>query len=271
MNNSTAKEISHKKNYKKILRLTGKAIEQYKLVEEGDRIMIALSGGKDSFSLLHVLLDLQKKSPINFSLFAYNLNQGQPDFQVEKIKNYVEQLNIEHHFVTEDTFSLIPQKIKPEESYCSLCSRFRRGILYTEATRLNANKIALGHHCDDAIETLLMNLFYSGRMAAMAPILRSDDKKNIVIRPLIFVEEKMLSMFSEFMNFPIVDCGSCKTNSNKERARLKQWIQEETQRNLVVRSSLRRAISNIQPRHLWDKEFFDFENFRLYKTEDTQE
>lgn len=271
MNKPETYKIRNKKNYKKLMRLTGQAIEQYNLIEEGDRIMVAVSGGKDSFSLLHVLIDLQKKSLINFSLFAYNLDQGQPDFQTQKIKNYVEQLNIEHYFVKEDTFSVTKEKVQANESYCSLCARFRRGILYREANRLKANKIALGHHCDDAIETLLMNLFYSGRMAAMAPILQSDDKKNIVIRPFIFVEEKMLSDFSQYMNFPVTDCGSCKTHSNKERARLKQWIQEETQRNSVVRFSLRRAMSNVQPRHLWDNRFFDFENFRLYKPSDTQE
>lgn len=251
--------MNHKKNYKKILKLTGRAIEQYQLIQEGDRIMLALSGGKDSLSLLHVLLDLQKKAPVSFSLFAYNLDQGQPDFETKELKKYIASLNIEHYFEKQDTYSLVKEKTKAGDFHCSLCARFRRGILYTEANRLQANKIALGHHCDDAIETLLLNLFYSGRLAAMAPILKSDDQKNIVIRPFIFVEEQAIIDFANFMNFPIVGCGSCLVNVNKQRARMKAWVQSKTNENPVLRSSIKKALSNIQPRHLWDKNFFEFD------------
>lgn len=258
--------INEKKLHKKILRLTGQAVAAYKLIEHGDRIMLALSGGKDSLSLLYILRELQKKAPISFDLFVYNLYQGQPDFLIDQVKKYVQELGIENYFETQDTYALMADKLQEREAHCSLCARFRRGILYTEAIRLKANKIALGHHCDDAMETLLLNLFYSGRLAGMAPILQSDDKKNIIIRPFIFLTEADIRRFAEYMAFPVTDCGSCKINANKQRARVKELLERQAQENPLLRSSMRKAMRNLQPRHLADENFFDFANFSVKKS-----
>ncbi|MDH5716019.1 MAG: tRNA 2-thiocytidine(32) synthetase TtcA [Spirochaetia bacterium] len=263
MNNielSLADQIPLNKLSKKILRLVGKAIATYQMIEEGDRIMLAVSGGKDSLFMLHILKIFQKKAPVNFEIFAYTLDQGQPNYDSKSLETFYKKMDIEYYIEYSDTYSVVTDKIEEGKTYCSLCSRLRRGILYSEAERLNATKIALGHHSDDAIETLFLNLFYSGRMAAISPKLKSDDNKHIVIRPLILLAEEDITRMAEYLNLPIMPCNLCNNQDNLQRQRIKNLIKEESKINPVLRTSLRSALQKLEPRHLWDISKMDFEN-----------
>lgn len=245
--------------FRKVMSIVGKTVNEYSLVEAGDRIMVAISGGKDSLSMLSILIALKERAPIDFEIFAYTLDQGQPLFETSQLKAHYMALEVEHYIEKHDTFSVVQEKLEENQTPCSLCSRLRRGILYSEAQRLGANKIALGHHADDAFETLLMNMFYTGRLAAISPKLKSDDQKNIVIRPLIELEESMLQEISDHMNLPVIPCYTCDSGENMQRQRIKRLIDNEAKLNPQVRSSLKNALKNIQPRHLWDEGNFDFE------------
>ncbi|MBS0617469.1 MAG: tRNA 2-thiocytidine(32) synthetase TtcA [Spirochaetes bacterium] len=241
-----------RKAYKNILHDVGKLIGDYSLIEDGDRIMVAVSGGKDSHALLHILLDLQAKAPIEFSVFAYTLDQKQPGYDATALIRYYEEIGVEYYLGQRDTYSIVTDKIPAGNTFCSLCSRLRRGILYDEAERLRATKIALGHHANDALETLLMNLFYSGKLAAMPPKLTSDDGRSIVIRPLLSVSEEKLAAFAKVLQFPILPCNLCNNQEGLQRARIKKLIADETTRNPVLIDSARAALANIKPSHLWD-------------------
>ncbi len=215
--------------------------------------MVAVSGGKDSIGLLYLLLELRKKIPINFEIFAYTLDQVQPGFDASELESLYKELNIEYYIEKEDTYSIVLEKTAPKKTYCSLCSRLRRGILYKKQDEYKATKLALGHHSDDAMETLLLNLFYSGRMAAIAPKLLSDDRQHTVIRPLIEVDEKEMKWFAEFMNFPIIPCNLCGNQSNLQRQHMKKLIQEIEKLNPVIRGSFKSALKKVETRHLWVK------------------
>jgi tRNA 2-thiocytidine biosynthesis protein TtcA len=242
-----------KKTYKDILHETGALIHRHDLISEGDRIMVAVSGGKDSHVLLHVLLDLMAKAPIDFTVFAYTLDQKQPGFDGSNLKAYYEEIGVEHYIAERDTYSIVTEKIPEGKTYCSLCSRLRRGILYDEAARLGATKIALGHHANDALETLLMNLFYSGKLAAMPPRLTSDDGRSVVIRPLLSVDEESLTRLAAGMGFPIIPCNLCGNQEGLQRARIKKLIADESGRNPVLLHSAKAALANVKPSHLWDR------------------
>ncbi len=239
------------KPFRKILRVAGKTIHDYRLIEKNDRILVAVSGGKDSLVMLSILLALQAKSPVPFEIFAYTVDQGQPQFQTGGLAAHFSALKIEHYIEKHDTYSIVTEKLDEGQTPCFLCSRLRRGILYSEAKRLGANKIALGHHLDDAAETLLMNLFYNGRNASIPPVLHSDDRQNIVIRPLIEVEEKWLRETAEYLKMPVIPCYTCDSGENMQRQRIKKLLQAEEEKNPHVKSSIRHALKNVQTRHLW--------------------
>lgn len=241
-----------RKEYKDILHEVGSLIAEYSLIEQGDRVMVAVSGGKDSHALLHILLDLQAKAPIEFSVVAYTLDQKQPGFDASALVAYYEEIGVEYVLGERDTYSIVTEKIPAGQTFCSLCSRLRRGILYDEAQRLKANKIALGHHANDALETLLMNLFYSGKLAAMPPRLLSDDRRNVVIRPLLRVTEDSLAALAKQLDFPLLPCNLCNNQEGLQRARIKQLIADEQKRNPNLLHSARAAMANVKPSHLWD-------------------
>ena len=248
-----------KKKWKRILNKVGSLIEEFSLIKEGDRILVAVSGGKDSLSLLYILWTLQKKAPISYSIFAYTLDQNQPGFSLEPLVEFYESLGVEYHITGQDTYSIVKEKIPEGKTYCSLCSRLRRGILYRDAPFLGANKIALGHHLDDAIETLFLNLFYTGRLASLPPILYAEDRRNIVIRPLLKVEEKELEEVASYLSFPTLPCNLCGSQPFLMRKEIKKWIKELEKRNPILKSSLRSALSKVEPRFLMDKRLYFME------------
>lgn len=241
-----------RKEYKNILHEVGSLVSEHTLIEQGDRILVAVSGGKDSHAMLHILLDLQMKAPIDFSLVAYTLDQKQPGYDASALIAYYEEIGVEYVLGERDTYSVVTEKIPAGQTFCSLCSRLRRGILYDEAIRLGANKIALGHHANDALETLLMNLFYSGKLAAMPPRLISDDGRNTVIRPLLRVTEHAIAALAQQLDFPILPCNLCSNQEGLQRARIKQLLTAEQERNPNLLHSARAALANVKPSHLWD-------------------
>ncbi len=218
--------------------------------------MVAVSGGKDSISLLYILLELQKKSPTPFDVFAYTLDQAQPGFDSSSLENFYKELGVEYYIERKDTYSIVLDKTEKGKTYCSLCSRLRRGILYYKKEQYRASKLALGHHADDAMETLILNLLYSGRMAAISPKLLSKDRKHLVIRPLIELDESILEIFAKELAFPIIPCNLCSNQENLERKRIKNWLKEEEQRNPIIKGSLKSALKKVEKQHLWDESYY---------------
>ena len=243
---------------KRLRRETGKAIADFNMIEAGDRIMVCLSGGKDSYAMLDILLHLQQRAPIEFSLIAVNLDQKQPGFPEHILPAYLENLGVEYRIVEEDTYSIVTDKIPAGRTTCSLCSRLRRGILYRTAGELGATKIALGHHMDDMVETLFLNMFHGARLKSMPAKLVSDDKKNIVIRPLAYCREKDIAEFAQIQAFPIIPCNLCGSQENLQRKQVKsmltEWEKQQPGRVVNIFKSMQRVTKS----HLFDTELFDF-------------
>ena len=259
---ATSQEAKQKYNFnklqKRIRRQVGQAIADYNMIEDGDRIMVCLSGGKDSYTMLDILMSLQKSAPITFELIAVNLDQKQPGFPDHILPEYLAQIGVEHKIVTEDTYSIVRDKIPEGKTTCSLCSRLRRGILYRTAKELGATKIALGHHRDDIIETLFLNMFHGGKLKSMPPKLKSDNDEHVVIRPLAYAKEKDIQKFSEAKEFPIIPCNLCGSQENLQRKQIKMMLNEWDKQHPGRIESMFNAIKNVVPSHLADTELFDF-------------
>ena len=249
---------------KKLCRLVGQAIGDFGMIADGDKVMVCLSGGKDSYTLLDILLKLRERAPISYDLVAVNLDQKQPNFPSDTLPNYLRQLNIPFHIEEQDTYSIVKRVIPEGKTTCGLCSRLRRGILYRVADELGASKIALGHHRDDILETLLLNMFYGGKLKAMPPKLRSDDGHHLVIRPLAYVPEKLIERYAQSMEFPIIPCDLCGSQPNLQRAAMKKLLREWEKEFPGRTENLFRSLQHIVPSHLLDQDAFDFQNLSIH-------
>lgn len=247
---------------KNLRRDVGRAIGDYNMIEDGDLVMVCLSGGKDSYAMLDILLSLQKHAPIKFRLHAVNLDQKQPDFPEEVLPAYLEALGVDYTIIEKDTYSIVTDKVEEGKTYCGLCSRLRRGILYNHAQSIGANKIALGHHRDDIVETLFLNMFYGGKLKAMPPKLLSDDKRNIVIRPLAYCKEKEIARYAELSNFPIIPCNLCGTQDNMQRQAIKAMLQQWDKTHPGRLETIFRSIGNVSLSQLADTKNFPFSELR---------
>ena len=275
-NERNKQSVSQKKLTKRIIRLTAQAITDFSMIEEGDKVMVAMSGGKDSYVLLDALRTLQKRAPISFELLAVTVNPHIPQFPAETLRAYFEAEGVPYHIEDQDIYSIIQKLIPEGKSVCSLCARLRRGVLYRLAGELGCTKIALGHHMDDIVGTLLLNLFYGGRLKAMPPVLRSDDGKHTVIRPLAYVREYETEKFAKLRGYPLAPKGLCGAGENLKRQEIKElmrsWDREFPGRVYNLFMSLQR----VSPSHLMDKSLYDFHNFvslvpREEEAEDPQE
>jgi tRNA 2-thiocytidine biosynthesis protein TtcA len=241
----------------------GRAIGDFNMIEEGDTIMVCMSGGKDSYTLLEILRTLQKRAPINFRLIAMNLDQKQPGFPEHVLPDYFKSIGIEYRIETQDTYSIVKEKIPEGKTTCSLCSRLRRGIIYRVAGELGANKIALGHHRDDMIETLFLNIFFGGKLKAMPPKLVTDKGDHVVIRPLAYCAEKDIASFARTMKFPIIPCNLCGAQENLQRQNIKEMLAAWERQYPGRSQSIFTAMQNVKPSHLMDNKLFDFKNINV--------
>src|SRR4051812_37573691 len=272
MNNDAAQaaSISHKqmekiayennKLHKRLCRQVGQAIGDFNMIEEGDKVMVCLSGGKDSYALLDILLTLRERAPINFEIVAVNLDQKQPNFPADVLPAYLSRLGVPFHIENQDTYSIVTRLIPEGKTMCSLCSRLRRGILYRVADELGATKIALGHHRDDMLQTLFLNMFFGGKLKGMPPKLVSDDGRHIVIRPLAYVPEKSLASWAAHRQFPIIPCTLCGSQENLQRKQVGEMLRDWERKHPGRLDNMFNALQNVVPSHLADGTFYDFRN-----------
>ena len=262
--------IRTSKNFKRLqARLrgqVGKAIADYNMIEAGDRVMVCLSGGKDSYTMLDLLLSLQRKAPVDFELLAVNLDQKQPGFPQHVLPKYLSALNVPYRIVEQDTYSTVTSIIPAGKTMCGLCSRMRRGVLYRVAKEEGIDKIALGHHRDDIVETLFLNMFYGGKLRAMPPKLLSNDRQNIIIRPLAYCREAEIQKYAKVRQFPIIPCNLCGSQSNLQRVQIKQMLQAWERETPGRIDSLFKSLQNVTPSHLADLELYNFTDLAVAKS-----
>ena len=252
------KSVSHNKLQQRLRRNVGKAIQDFNMIEDGDRIMVCLSGGKDSYTMLEILMGLQKKAPVQFELVGANLDQGHPGFPEHVLPSYLAKLGIPFHILREDTYRVVKRVIPQGKTYCGLCSRLRRGVLYKFAEEQGLTKIALGHHRDDIVETLFLNMFYGGKLKAMPPKLLSDDGKHVVIRPLAYCTEADISRFAELQAYPIIPCDLCGSQENLQRNVIKEMLRTWDKSSPGRVETIFRSIQHVASSHLADTDLFDF-------------
>jgi tRNA 2-thiocytidine biosynthesis protein TtcA len=245
---------------KNIRREVGRAIADYNMIQDGDLVMVCLSGGKDSYVMLDVLLNLQKHAPVNFGIKAVNLDQKQPGFPEHVLPEYLQSIGVDYKILEVDTYSIVMDKTEPGKTYCGLCSRLRRGNLYSYAEEIGATKIALGHHRNDIMETLFLNMFFGGKLKSMPPKLISDDHKNIVIRPLAYCKEKEIEAFAAMKEFPIIPCNLCGTQDNMQRQEIKAMLNDWDKRFPGRLDVMFKSLTNVAPSHLLDTDLHDFAN-----------
>lgn len=251
---------------KRLRRQVGNAIIDYDMIQDGDRIMVCLSGGKDSYTMLEILRNLQRNAPVDFELIAVNLDQKQPGFPEHILPEYLEEQGVRYHIIERDTYSVVKEKVPEGKTTCALCSRLRRGTLYGFAEEIGATKIALGHHRDDILETLFLNMFFGGSLKSMPPKLLSDDGRHIVIRPMAYVSEADSAAFSEAMDFPIIPCNLCGSQENLQRQNVKAMLNEWSARYPGRIESMFKAVTNIAPSQLADRTLFDFQGLEAQRT-----
>ncbi len=262
------KSTRFKKLQKKLRKEVSWAIRDFKMIEDGDVVMVCISGGKDSFTLLDILLFLKRIAPINFEVVAVNLDQKQPNFPEEVLPRYLSEQGIPYYILEKDTYSIVKQVVPEGKTYCSACSRLRRGSLYGFAKQIGATKVALGHHRDDILATFFLNLFHGGSLKAMPPKLLSDDKQNVLIRPLAYVAEKDIIKYANYKKFPIIPCNLCGSQENLQRAMINDMLREWDNTHPKRLASMFKALQNVAPSQLADRRLFDFENLALARTEE---
>ncbi|MBR7778007.1 tRNA 2-thiocytidine(32) synthetase TtcA [Undibacterium rugosum] len=261
----SAEKIAYENNklHKRLCRLVGQAIGDFNMIEEGDKVMVCLSGGKDSYALLDILMTLRERAPIHFDIVAVNLDQKQPNFPADVLPAYLEKIGIPYHIENQDTYSIVKRLIPEGKTTCSLCSRLRRGILYRVADELGATKIALGHHRDDIMETFFLNMFFGGKLKGMPAKLQSDDGKHIVIRPMAYVKEADTERYAQVRQFPIIPCDLCGSQENLQRKQIKNLMREWEKKHPGRVDNIFSALSTVAPSHLMDRNLFNFQDLKL--------
>ena len=262
---SKKNQLEANKLQKRLRRNVGNAIADYNMIEAGDKVMVCLSGGKDSYAMLDILMNLQASAPIDFELVAVNLDQKQPGFPTDVLPSYLEGLGVDYHILEKDTYSIVTNKVPEDKTYCGLCSRLRRGTLYGFAKKIGATKVALGHHRDDIVETLFLNMFYQGKLKAMPPKLLADDKQNMVIRPMAYCRESDLQALADLKEFPIIPCNLCGSQDGLQRQVVKEMLNAWERQYPGRIDTIFNAIKNVSPSQLADSNLFNFSELMLQR------